>query len=275
MTYTLSFLDPGSLNAPYYSAINSQVGAALTDWGSHLQGSADVSVQIEFSSAYPGAAGGSLMAAFVQNAGGYDVFEQGLAYELRTGTDPNDASPDAHIIFNPAYLSTLWFDPDPYSRQGLVPLDRIDAMSVFLHEFGHALGFNGWGSATGTLPANYASTWDMNTSYNGTTLAFYGAMAAALYGGPVPVTSGNNFHIGNWAPAQGSDLIPDLMNGVAFYYGRKYEISPLDLAMLQDMGVQTVPLPGAIWLLLSGVGGLGVMTRAGRLRSCDRRSAFG
>jgi len=39
------------------------------------------------------------------------------------------------------------------------------------------------------------------------------------------------------SPRPGSDLIPDLMNGVVFDRGTSYDISPLDLAILADAGV--------------------------------------
>ena len=57
-----------------------------------------------------------------------------------------------------------------------------------------------------------------------------GPAAEALYGGAVPITFGNNFHIGNSPPRPGDDafLVPDLMNGVVFYRGMSYGISPLD-----------------------------------------------
>jgi hypothetical protein len=66
-------------------------------------------------------------------------------------------------------------------------------------------------------------------------LAFTGPSATALYGGPVPLTVGSYAHLGNPAPLPGTDLIPDLMNGVAFTRGTRYHITPLDLAMLRDL----------------------------------------
>jgi hypothetical protein len=55
--------------------------------------------------------------------------------------------------------------------------------------------------------------------------------------GPVPITYGNPFHLGNNSPRPGSDLIPDLMNGVVYYYQTRYDISALDLAIAKDAGV--------------------------------------
>ena len=73
-----------------------------------------------------------------------------------------------------------------------------------------------------------------------------------LYGGPVPVTFGNVAHIGNDSSRPGSDLIPDLMNGVVFFRGTRYDISPLDLAIVADTGltVIAVPEPSSAFLFL-------------------------
>ena len=63
-------------------------------------------------------------------------------------------------------------------------------------------------------------------------------MLETVYGGPVPMTYGDYPHFGNEPPRPGSDLIDhELMNGVVFYYGQRYYISPLDLAVLEDVGV--------------------------------------
>ena len=143
----------------------------------------------------------------------------------------------------------LWFDPSPTSRTGVVPTNRTDARSVFLHEFGHAFAFSGWRDGwTGALPGAYQSAFDAlvapGSAAGGPQLFFTGSSATALYGGPVPLTVGNYGHLGNSSPSQGANLIPtDLMNGVAFSRGTRYHVSPLDLAMLVDTGLP-ITAPG-------------------------------
>jgi hypothetical protein len=144
---------------------------------------------------------------------------------------------------------------------------------VFLHELGHAFVFNGFRNpATGLLPNSPSdpdridgSTFDVLETFNGTHWFFNGPRATELYGGPVPITSGNDFHLGNNSPAPGSDLIPDLMNGIVFFRGSRYDISPLDLAIAADTGVSVVPEPSAVVLFAIGVVGVGVTARRMRM----------
>ena len=187
--------------------------------------------------------------AFVNNIDGINVYEQGVASEIRTGSDPNGALPDLYLKFEPSYLTgELWFDPDPQTRTTLVPSNKTDAYSVILHELAHAIGFNGWhNETTGAVPGSpqYESTFDQWETFDGTNLYFNGPMAELAYGGPVPITFGDNFHVGNAPPRPGSELIPDLMNGVVFNRGARYEISPLDLAILADAGVAVTAAAGS------------------------------
>jgi PEP-CTERM motif len=268
MTYSVAFNDPFSQSTSLYSAIDSHVGAALATWGSSLSGSANVAVRVDISSTTPRATGASVTSGFVRTTGSYTVFEQGLAYELRTGIDPNGAAADVVLTFNPNYLANeLWFDPNPTLRSATVASNRTDAMSVFLHEFGHAIGFNGWGDAiTGAPPATYRSTWDDLVSYNGANTFFNGARAVSLYGAPVPITYGNNFHLGN-QPGPGSNLIPDLMNGVVFNRGTRYNVSGMDLAILSDIGVGVVaitPVPEPATYAMFAMGLLALGWRVNR-----------
>ena len=268
ITYNVSFNDPFGQAASFYSAIDSHVGAALATWGSSLAGSADVAVRVDISSTVPRATGASATSGLVRSTPTYNVFEQGLAYELRTGIDPNGAAADVVLTFNPTYLATeLWFDPNPLLRSATVAANRTDAMSVFLHEFGHAFGFNGWGDAfNAEPPATYRSTWDDLVSFNGTNSFFNGARAISLYGAPVPVTYGNNFHIGN-STGPGANLVPDLMNGVVFYRGTRYNVSSLDLAIMADMGVgadAVTPVPEPAAYAMFGMGLLALGWRLNR-----------
>ena len=106
--------------------------------------------------------------------------------------------------------------------------------------------------------------------YDGLALYFVGPAATALYGAAVPITLGNNWHVGN-AAGPGSDLLSDLMNGVTLQRGLRYGVSPVDLAMLEDMGIALVlvPEPGTWTLMLMGLAAVTAASRkcshAGRI----------
>jgi hypothetical protein len=268
--YLITFNDPGNLGLAYYSSIETHALAAGNAWSEHLLGDASLEVEISFSDLIPTASGRSLTTQFVETDGVYNVFEQGATGELRTGIDPNGGSPDIEIVLNPDYLASFWFDPDPYARVESVPFDQIDAVSVFLHELGHAFGFNGWRDGfDGSLSDDFMSTFDQLTVFDGSDLWFTGVQASSLYGGPVPVTLGNYGHVGNLPPGPGDDLLPDLMNGIVLFYGGRYDITPLDLAMLADINVPLrdddiaeAPEPSTFALFVAAGLGLAAVRRA-------------
>lgn len=286
------FNDPLALHVARYADIERVAAAAGQDWLSRfLTQGADplISVQISFApiaTANGRSATSSLLGTTV---GGLRLFEQGAAYEAATGIDSNGSAADVEITLgDQGYLQQeLWFDPDPVLRQAFVPLDRTDAMSVFLHEFGHAFGFNGWRDGlTGALPGDYLSTFDAlvgeESMGDGVGLYFGGARAVGLYGAPVPLTQGLYGHFGNWAQGAGSELAPDLMNGLAFVRGDRYSISELDLAVLRDLGLPmwaaaaAVPEPGTLLLALSALALLtGLRTAAQRHQAQQAQAGQG
>ncbi|MGD9633041.1 MAG: hypothetical protein AB7G28_19825 [Pirellulales bacterium] len=242
INFHVSFNDPGGELTAAASLIESHVQAAGRLWADHLVGNADIEVVVRPSNAVPYAEGRSFTSSFVRNNGTFNVFEQGMAAEIRTGVDPNGADPDVDIEINPDYVyNELWFDPDPNARVEPVDINRTDAMSTFLHEFGHALGYAGWiNGTTGTYPGDYQSTYDERTNFDGTNFYFNGPEAVAVYGSPVPLTYANVAHVANFDPRPGQDLLLDLMNGLVFYRGSRYQISPLNIAMLRDAGVPAI-----------------------------------
>lgn len=244
ITYNIVFADPSGPYASYYPAITASMQAAGTEWNRRLAGSGSLEVEIVIEPGIPTANGASVTSGFVRNNGTRDIFEQGAAYEIRTGVDPNGADRDIRIRIGAAYLTNdLWFDPNPQTRTDPIPANRIDAISVFIHELGHAFVFNGWmNGTTGVLPPGYMSTFDEQVQASGGNFFFAGPNAVGRYGSPIPITYGNPFHLGNNLPRPGSELLPDLMNGVIFYYQTRYYISPLDLEVTRDIGVAIIPL---------------------------------
>jgi hypothetical protein len=265
--FTVEVVGGSAQARSFESAIRANTVAAMELWTRHLAGGAAIEIEIELGAGVERAAGYSLTSGFVRREGGVDVYEQGVAYEIRTGLDPNGAEPDLRLLLNDVYVADeLWFDPQPGQRSQPVPVERIDAVSLLAHELGHALAFNGWWDPPrGQPPLHYGSTWDVLTDYDGQALYFVGMAAVALYGAAVPVTVGNNWHIGN-ATGPGSDLLGDLMNGVAIHRGSRYDVSALDLAMLADMGLPMAPVPEpqAALMLAAGLAGLAAWRRRRR-----------
>jgi hypothetical protein len=278
VTFQVGFNDTSSAYSSYYGDLQRTISAAGLAWTSHFApapGDLTLTVGVSFASIAT-ANGASATSSLVGTSGSRAIYEQGAAHKLKTGADDNGTAAD--IVFTvgtSGYLQQeLWFDPDPSARTAPVPSMQTDAMSVFLHEFGHAFGFNGFRDGiTGDLPGAYESTFDTNVTRvagarGGPTLFFTGANAVSLYGGPVPLTFGNYAHIGNASPRDGFDLSTDLMNGLFFTRGTRYDISALDLAVMHDVGlpvaVTPVPEPETYALMLLGLVAMGVKRASGR-----------
>lgn len=246
MTFTVDFTEPtpSSDNSRFYDVMTQHVLAAGADWGRHFDvpaGGATLDVVVNFVNDDPtpfrftGGSTGSQRIAF-QN--GVSLIMPSAGYELATGID-SQPGPDLQINVNAARLEEGWFDPDPFLRIAEVPSGRVDTYSVVLHELGHAFGFTGFRDSEGNLNGTTQSTFDQFVSFDGRTRFFEGPQAMLVYGGPVPLTDQGGSHLGNALDSgfPGADLVGDLMNGVVFRRGFRYEISELDLAILADTGV--------------------------------------
>jgi len=247
ISWNVTFEDTTEEFAEFYDDIVSHTIAAGNDWASYMDPSltASLEVIVRFDPNLSTASGASVKSDFVENNGTYNIFQWGATAEILSGMDPNGSAPDIRITLGTDYLrDDFWFYPDPSNRIENVPSSKVEAYKTLAHELGHALAFNGWQDAfDGSLPGDYASPFDVLTSFDGTNLYFNGTAATDIYGGPVPLTYGNSRHVGNRSPRPGDDLLNDLMNGVVTKRGRKYAISALDLAIAQDVGVPIVLIP--------------------------------
>lgn len=232
--FSVSFNDPTNAYSEFYEDLRSTFAAAGEYWSRYLVGSASIELEVRFDPSIPTIASAAATSVAAGTADGVRVYHQGVAAEMMTGVDPNGAAPDAISTIGTAYLDRLWFDPDPQSRSAPVDPDKIDALSVFMHEIGHMIALNGWKDpATGALPGAYQSTFDAQTAFVGDELAFVGEAAQAAHGGPVPLSLFARGHLGR----PGDAVASDLMNGVALRTGTRYEISDLDIAIMKDSGV--------------------------------------
>ncbi|MCJ2107535.1 hypothetical protein MKK70_19535 [Methylobacterium sp. E-041] len=239
-SYSVSINDPSSFEKD--TALLTVVRAAASEWSRYISGFGSLDIQIDVG---PTTRANASVATAVNLSfdNSISLVELGTVNELRTGIDSNGVMPDLTINVDPDFLQTLWFDP---TKLTAIPSDKVDGLSVFMHEIGHGLGFLGYRSPIDGRLAGYETPWDRLITLNiDGSATFNGAYASAIYGNLVPITTLQNGeqynHLGNdVAESAGHDL----MNGVAFYYGQRYSISDLDLAILKDIGLSISAIVG-------------------------------
>ncbi len=164
-------------------------------------------------------------------------FQIVTAVELATGVDPLPSA-DIDLEINLSSLGDLYLDSD-ISTDEDIPGFLIDAFSLLIHELGHGLGFLGFIETPDdlTAPDRIFSTFDEFVRFEGTEPFFTGPNARAVFGGDVPLTEDNNNHVGN--PGDPSDGLTGVGGDVLQPFavlGVRESISPLDIAILQDVG---------------------------------------
>ena len=151
-----------------------------------------------------------------------------------------------------------WLDPSPDTRTEPVPVDLGDFVSVVAHELGHALGMAGTrsridGAGYGALDS-HVNPFDVASYFGGNgqvedpfgdpnPMFFAGAESASVFGADVPLSNVSrddtlatqNFY--HWGTCGDPPLLTEsLMNGCSIPNGKRLEITPLDLAMIADLG---------------------------------------
>ena len=225
LAFSFTIDDPGNLLGSNRADVLEGLEAAALIFSRLLDGEGVMDVIVRPDNSIPRFTGGVLSVSYVRTEGGVNIFENSTITEARSGIDPNGSTPDILISMNTStYLPTVWFDPSGADRTGVLPGDRLDFISVALHEIGHGLGFQGYrdidGPNYGGFPGDYMTSYDFLTSFgsgqNANILFFNGPEAVSEYGGPVPLTSvgpgafltsQNFFHLGNPAGMIGDDLI--------------------------------------------------------------------
>ncbi len=235
MQVSATFEDPTGRFTGQSDLLVKNAIAGFNAWAPYLADSvASLEIRFHLVTGYGNRGGGrSTTSVEVDRTAGMTIVDQGAAFEIRTGNDPNGDAPDIEVFFDVDFFAAnYWINP---LNGDLAPANRTDLVSLIAHELGHALGFNGF-AADPALSASYASRFDQLIVYQNGQPYFAGANATAVNGGPVALTNGNIFHL-----SHGDDhLVTDLMNGVSFAHGSAYDISPLDIAVLSDLGLPTI-----------------------------------
>jgi hypothetical protein len=173
--------------------------------------------------------------------------------KIQTGQDTNGAAADGRITFNFGYN---------WGYGSSVTSDQYDFVSTAMHELVHTFGFvsgvsapgantgTSWytydrfvSDSTGAKPIDgtdfmWNSAFDPNLTGGNGGLYFNGPNAVAVYGGPVPLfapspwDSGSSMHHLDDVTFNGQQL----MNAKFFKGPRVRVLSPVEVAMLQDLG---------------------------------------
>ncbi len=256
------WLDPNSL-------FQRNIAAAANLWGQRINSNARILVKVDPTS-FVARAGGtnSLGRILYRNADGDDVWEAGPLTRIRTGNNPGATNFGYDILlgFDAAFVeSHYWFDPEPQTRSASVPASKGDFVSVALHEIGHGFGFTGFRDfATGETLGTIATQMDDLSYFGGNgnpfsptgernSMFFRGERGAQVFGGDLPLThkpqghflyGQNFFHLSACTSGASDGLEGTLMNGCSLPNGQRLNITPLDAAVLADMGYPLVTLNG-------------------------------
>ena len=288
VTIEVQWSDPGNLFADSEKAIIADhVKAAGYHWTGHfdLFGGPDSIIEVLIApDNNPGvlASAASVVTAPIDHWNGLRDHE-GAAYEIVTGVDPNEpgfgGNHDVEIYVNPLRggfdvpRNDWYFEPDPWLPTGQIPSlpieedEEYDLMSTLLHEWGHAVGFNGSWLPFDTFVGQFAEPGDIYAlnlgrypnggafdrwldvpEFGSDYWYFAGPNAQNEYGGPVPLyspfptSSSGIYHLGNSQSFEpGYDLSSegqrsDLMYAFSDSGPPALNISDLDLAILEDLG---------------------------------------
>ncbi|MCJ2048057.1 hemolysin [Methylobacterium sp. J-078] len=178
--------------------------AAANNWAKHFQGDQDIVIDVGI-----GNVGGP---GFLANGGPIyhhngSWWEKPAMTKARDGRDINGDTADGGVTLGIENFDKYFYDP---KAEHAVPGNQTDAFSLFTHEIGHALGFVGisWQN----------DQWG-NPIFDGPNVRAVAGRAIGIDGGRSHIWGGENI------------MDPNLGTGIREW------ISPLDLAVFQDLGM--------------------------------------
>ncbi len=240
----IEFESPGDLTAQEQEQLRDNVRGAVFAWHQVLLVKGPLRIRLRLTDVnHPGAQSASLSNIEIRKEQGQAVVQESAAYKIVTGNSANRDENDLVISINPFFLKNeLWLDPQPFIRQEPVPRERTDCVSLLIHELFHTFGFSGFrhleSARVKDTTVSLFDRWVVAEDLSG--VFFNGPYTTAINNGrPLELTSTNSsqniYHYGNRHSTQ--RWSGELMNGIEFYRGRRYTISPLDLAIAKDINL--------------------------------------
>lgn len=250
--------DPAGFLGKRREAVRRNAKAALAQWAANIEGRGALVIKILVAPT----ASGRFEGASTRNTriGSYrraPLWEDSGPHKLRTGNSLGPVDGIIRIAPDSRYFADeIFLDEDPWARRAAIPADKIDGMSVLMHEIGHIIGINGHLDRSSTPPGRRLdgySTYDRHVRIKGRAVTFAGRATIRAFGAPLPLTTrdrtgargGNLYHYGN-PGRRDRRLAHGLMTGWPFEHGRRYRIGALERAILKDIGLALAPDDNAV-----------------------------
>ena len=159
------------------------------------------------------------------------VIDTSFVSDVTYKSELHPNSPDANLFINLGRIGDMSF-------KGEISPDKFDFTSIITHEILHGLAFTG---AIGNAASPLRTKYDELVMMQNNKPYFVGVNAQkANAGNPVPLVPQS---AGNGSAYYHVDVQGDLM-AETIKKGQVSTISPLDIAMLQDLGIPVVPNTG-------------------------------
>jgi hypothetical protein len=245
--FSVTLNDTVGLTTTEENNIVSDLSAAALDWSQYITGFTTLRIDLNIVS---GSAGSELA-----NAGPTEDIPIGITLDGRTLDEPSSLlalttgnyvpglGSDITVNLLAGNLGSIYVNPSPTPTPGgSVPAGEFDLVTVFRHELGHGLGFGGLTNSNGVL-GSQETLFDHYIQNNADGSAqFIGPTATAeaqtLFGSPIVqlTTLANGEGYAHFANSATDPTAHDLMSGLGLSPGTQVDISPMDLAVLQDAG---------------------------------------
>jgi len=248
--FTITYTDPSGVakNTPL---IGPTIEAALKYLDQYVVFKGKVDIEVVIGPTDSGHFAGSSDLIIVGDKDGKALVNSTIVGEAATGKDPFPFASDIQIYIDPDSedFKNTWWDPNiATSLKGVVPLDKSDAFSTMLHELLHGMGMTGYRDEnTGALSGQYMTVWDSLIEVKDGKAFFIGdSTTALLQGFDAEIHVGGSqglSHLGGADDTAESDswwMASSVMHWQT-YYGERYQIGRLELAMLEDLGWQVKP----------------------------------